>query len=415
MSRLSILIAGNSIAGPITAYFLSRAGHTVTVIERYPSLHASGQAVDIRTCGVSVMRHIPGMETAVRAKSTQEEGVSFMRDDGRSWGVIRATGSAEQQGIVSEFEIFRGDLAQILSDLTKDDRNVKHVFDEQIVSISQSDKSIRVEFAKRKQPEGYDLVVACDGATSRTRAMGFECGVREHIVSTNSWAAYFSTKQDLLAGTRVGQGCSAPGGRFVSIGSDPAGGNRVLLQCVNSPDGTRAFRKALAKGDEELKRYIAQHYRGAGWKTDLLMQEMMESEDLYASEIVQVKMPTLSKGRFVLVGDAGYAAGPTGGGTSLAMAGGYLLAGEISKHPGDLAAGLRGYEEQMSPLIQEMQKIPPLVSTIMAPQTAGGIWLRNRIFALVAWSGIAEWVQKYLGAAFADSSEFPLPDYDWAR
>lgn len=143
------------------------------------------------------------------------------------------------------------------------------------------------------------------------------------------------------------------------------------------------------------------------------MQEMMYSEDFYASEIVQVKIPSLYNGRFVLVGDAGYAAGPTGGGTSLALVGAYLLAGEIGKHTGDLAAGLKGYEQQMRPLIEEMQKIPPLVTTLLAPQTAWGIWLRNYAFAFIAWTGIAEFISKYLGSAFANPDALPLPSYKW--
>jgi flavin-dependent dehydrogenase len=51
----------------------------------------------------------------------------------------------------------------------------------------------------------------------------------------------------------------------------------------------------------------------------------MDSEDFYAGEIVQAKIPRLYDGRVVLVGDAGYAAGPTGSGTSLALAGAYIL------------------------------------------------------------------------------------------
>ncbi|KAH7072308.1 hypothetical protein BKA63DRAFT_578122 [Paraphoma chrysanthemicola] len=411
--KLKILISGSSIAGPTTAFFLSRLGHSITLLERSPSLRTGGQAIDIRTFGVSVLRRIPGLEAAVRAHSTREEGVSFMRQDGTPWGTIRATGNAERQGIVSEFEILRGEFARLLVGLSEGQDGVEYVFGERIVAIAQREESVKVEFAYGKKAEDYDLVIACDGALSRTRGMGMECGAREHVVATDSWTVYFSSQRDILEGSRNGQGYSAPGGRFVSIGSDSSGVNRVMLQCVNSPTSTRAFCEAAAKGEEGVKAFVVQQFSGAGWRTDLLLQEMLAAKDFYASEIVQVKIPTLSKGRFVLVGDAGYAAGPTGGGTSLALAGGYLLAGEIGKHPGDLAAGLREYEGKMRPLIEEMQKIPPLVSSIMAPQTAWGIWIRNRLFALVAWSGLAEVAQKYLGAAFADSSEFPVPDYDW--
>ena len=45
-----------------------------------------------------------------------------------------------------------------------------------------------------------------------------------------------------------------------------------------------------------------------------------------------------------MVGDAGCASGPTSGGTTLAMTGAYILAGEISKNHRNLSAALVGYE-----------------------------------------------------------------------
>lgn len=418
MSGLNVLIAGASIAGPATAYWLAKAGATVTVIERFPELRTGGQAIDIRTAGVSVMRKIPGMEAKVRAMTEKEEGICFVRDDGRPYGIIRASGNPDQQSLISEYEILRGNFSRILFDLTKDNENVKYIFEEQIGSMQDSQDGVTVEFLNGTSTTDYDLVVACDGATSRTRAMGLGCGVRDHIFPSGVWAAYFSIQEDLFPGSTITRGISAVKGRFISVGSDPGGFSRISLMSVHSKanqESLRSFREALAEGEMAVKKFIARYYEDMSWKTSAILEQMMDSKDLYASEIVQVKVPKLCNGRLVFVGDAGYAAGPTGGGTSLALTGAYMLAGEICKHEGDLSAGIQGYEERMRPLIKEMQKIPPFVSTILAPQTAWGIWIRNNLFALVAWSGIADFVQKYLGAAFADTKEFPLPDYDWAR
>lgn len=421
MSGLKILVVGASIAGPTTAYWLAKAGAKVTVVERFLSLRAGGQAVDIRTAGVAVMRKMSDMEEQVRAKSTQEEGVSLVQEDGRPYGVIRATGNPDQQSLISEYEILRGHLSTILYDLTKNDENIKYIFGEQVSSMHRGkddNDPIAVQFANGTPAASFDLVVGSDGAASRTRAIGLECGVRDHVFPTGSWAAYFSTQQDILQGSRIGKGYSAIGGRFATIGSDPAGFSRVMLMGVHPHDKqnpTSPFREAMNEGESALKQYLRERFDGTGWKSDIILQEMMTSPDFYASEIVQVKVPHLYKGRFVLVGDAGYAAGPTGGGTSLALAGAYTLAGELGKCPGDLSAGLEGYEKQMRPLIKEMQQIPPFVFTFMAPQTAWGIWLRNHAFALIAWLGIAEFAQRYLGSAFASTDAFPLPSYEWKR
>ena len=429
MSKLRVLVVGASIAGPTAAYWLAKAGANVTVIERFPQLRTNGQNVDIRTAGVTVMRRTPGMEAAVRAKVMSMDGISFIRSDGYSYGILRATGNPDQQSLISEYEIFRGDLARILFDLTKDNKNIKYVFGEQIASMQQNEREedgpIKVEFANGLPTSEYDLVVACDGATSRTRAIGLGCGVRDHVKPVNTWAAFFSIEGDLLEGSRTGLSYSSVPGRFVGLGPDPKGDpkgtdpsakNKVVAMGVNrrdDDDSMLAFRAAVKQGDDALKRFIAQHYEGAGWKTPEIMKRMLKSEDFYANEIVQVKLPSLYKGRFVLVGDAGYCPGPTGGGTTLAIAGAYVLAGEICMHKGDLAAGLQGYEERMRPIITDMQQIPYGIPGIIAPQTAWGLWLRNNIFGFIVWTGVIGFAQKYFANAFAPTEKYKLPEYEW--
>jgi len=379
-----ILITGASITGPTTAYFLSLAYPTsqIKILERHPSLRPGGQAIDIRTSGVTVMRKIPGLESLVRARGSPEEGVAFVRPDGGFWGTLRKSGESERQGLVSEFEILRGELSEILVGLSQEvgRGRVEYLFSESVPSFRQSsgaddEGSVEVDFTSGRPSERFDLVVVCDGATSRTRALAFNCEVRDHIYPTNIWAAYFSTSRDLLEGSKIAQGLSAVGGRLITLGPDTSMQNRVMLMAVypsSQTDGMVSFREASARGPEALKQHVAQHFHSAGWKTNVLLEEMHKAEDFYASEIVQVKCPSLYKGRVVLVGDAGYAAGQTGNGTTLALTGAYILAGELRQHPGDLAAGLRAYEQRMRPLIDSMQKIPPFVSTFAAPQTAWG-------------------------------------------
>lgn len=417
--QLRVLIVGASIAGPTAAYWFAKAGAKVTVIERFPHLRTNGQNVDIRTAGVSVMRKMQGMETAVRAKRIPMEGISLIRDDGQSHGTIRATGNPDQQSFVSEYEILRGDLARIVFDMTSNHENVNYVFGEQVVSIQQheqEDGPATVEFMNGLPASQYDLVVACDGSASRTRAIGLGCGVRDHIEPVNLWTAYFTIQRDLLGGNMIVHGHSAPGGRAFFMGADPSGATRVGIMCAlphNGRDATLPFRKAMKAGTGPLKEYVAEHYKGVGWKWKQAVKDMFAADDFYGSEIVQVKVPTLSRRCFVLVGDAGYAPGPTGGGTSLAMAGAYLLAGEITKHKGDLAAGLRGYEQQVRPLINGLQKIPPLVPTAFTPQTAWGIWLRNMVFSFICWSRILEYSQRFFGGSFGHTDQFRLPEYEW--
>ncbi|KAI0521190.1 oxidoreductase [Xylaria bambusicola] len=415
MAGLNVLVSGASIAGPMTAYWLAKAGAKVTVVERFPSLRTGGQNIDIRTIGLEVMRMIPGMEAAVKAKKYDIDGLSLIRSDGRPYGTLKPTGNPDQQTLISEYEILRGDLSRIIVDLTKDNENVQYVFGEQVTTMQQpsGDGPITVEFANGFPSSDYDLVVACDGTTSRTRALGLGCGVRDHVVSTNCWSAYFRMPQDLLQGKKIGLGYNAPGGRMIGVAPD-AGANRVFMMSAypkSEHDAMLQFRGALKQGDQALKEFVARRYENVGWKDAEILGGLMKSDDLYASEICQVKAPILQKGRFVMVGDAGYASGLTGVGTSLAMAGAYVLAGEISEHKNDIRAGLQAYEQRMRPLINDFGQMPRFVTTVMAPQTAWGIWLRNNIFGFVLWTGILNYIQKFMGSALQKTPKDLLPIY----
>ncbi|KAL2839470.1 hypothetical protein BJX68DRAFT_272149 [Aspergillus pseudodeflectus] len=101
----------------------------------------------------------------------------------------------------------------------------------------------------------------------------------------------------------------------------------------------------------------------------------MVAEHLYAREIVQIKLLSLYKGRFVLFGDAGYA-GAAGAGTSLAL------------------------------------KTPPLLSPILAPQTALGIWVRNAILGFVCCTRIVEFPHRFFSGVFSSEDRYNLPDYE---
>lgn len=450
MSGLNVLVVGASIAGPMTAYWLTRAGAaSVTVIERFPSLRAGGQNIDIRLTGVTVMRKIPNFEASVRANLAPLTGLGFVHDDGTPIAIMNQTGDADKQSLVSEYEIFRGDLSKLLYDLTKDHPRVKYIFGEQVSKIEQpyldesgagvkentdtgtcsreqaeeaNKNQIRVEFANSKAPAYYDLVVACDGATSRTRALGLNCNVRDHFLPVGAWCAYFDTRSDLLNGSTIGVAHSAPGGRALTIG--PKNKNSNIAVSMNAaPSGDHpdmlAFRAASAAGPDAVKKLVAERCAGMGWRTDELMAEMQAAGEqaFYASEWAQVKVPSLHRGRFVLAGDAGHAAGPTGTGTSLAMTAGYVLAGELLRHKGDTEAGLRAYEDRMRPLVKDGQAIPPGVLSFMAPQTQWGIWVRDQIFKTVCfgmqYASVFSWLSAWSPSFGKDKSE--LPDYDWVE
>ncbi|CAM5563548.1 FAD-dependent monooxygenase [Streptomyces californicus] len=84
-------------------------------------------------------------------------------------------------------------------------------------------------------------------------------------------------------------------------------------------------------------------------------------------------MPSWSRGRVAVVGDAAYCASPLSGmGTSLALTGSYVLAGELAHHAHHSDAFTR-YERILRPYATRAQKLPPGVPRIASPRTRAGI------------------------------------------
>jgi 2-polyprenyl-6-methoxyphenol hydroxylase-like FAD-dependent oxidoreductase len=54
MERLEVLISGAGIGGCTLAHWLTRNGHSVTVVERSGALRSSGSPVDVRGPAVDV-------------------------------------------------------------------------------------------------------------------------------------------------------------------------------------------------------------------------------------------------------------------------------------------------------------------------------------------------------------------------
>src|SRR5580658_9444682 len=76
---------------------------------------------------------------------------------------------------------------------------------------------------------------------------------------------------------------------------------------------------------------IAAVFADAGWEVPRLLEAMRHAKDLYSDTVSQIRMPVWSSGRVALVGDAAFAPSfRSGQGTSLALVGAYVLAGELA-------------------------------------------------------------------------------------
>jgi 2-polyprenyl-6-methoxyphenol hydroxylase-like FAD-dependent oxidoreductase len=95
---LNILISGSGIAGPCLAFWLVKFIPTcrITILERFAEPRLGGQAVDLRSSSVPIVRKM-GLLEKVKEKHTTEAGMQFVYADGETKATFAATGNEEQQ------------------------------------------------------------------------------------------------------------------------------------------------------------------------------------------------------------------------------------------------------------------------------------------------------------------------------
>ncbi|KAL1865348.1 hypothetical protein Daus18300_007238 [Diaporthe australafricana] len=389
MAPLEILIVGCSIAGPALATFLllsslpaSQKPH-VTILERSASLRADGQNIDVRGAGVTLIRHL-GLEAAVRASTTGEEGVQLVDQDNVVWAQYAADKTGKYQTPTSDIEILRGRFSELLWKKSRDvsdevardgGKGIEYVFGDYLDEIEQSGDKVSVHFAKSGERRNFDLVVGADGLQSRTRSMVWGSdGEEERVKRLGMYGAFFSMPRG-KTDSQWRRWFHAPGRRGIMTRPD---GQRdrttVFMYTINDHD--ERLPKLAGKRDavQAQKDIMAEYFQDAGWESERIIKEMMATKDFYYDMVGQVKMDKWSKGRVVLIGDAGYCASPISGmGTTLALTGAYNLAGAILQHPEDLSAAFAQYETTTRPLVSRAQKLAPGMPRLINPETAWGV------------------------------------------
>ncbi|MFR9773272.1 FAD-dependent monooxygenase [Nocardia sp. SC052] len=348
MSGTRVLVAGASIAGPALAHWLRRRGAEVTVVERAPELRPGGQAVDARGVTKEVIRRM-GLDAAVRAARTETAGAYTVDGNGNVLETYRADDDGGD-GYISEIEILRGDLSQVLYDDTRD--GVEYVFGDRIAELTQDADGVDVTFAGGDRRR-FELVVGADGLHSALRAMVF--GPRErfvrhlgHVLAFYSVPNEFGLDRWLIDYQESGR----------SAGLRPIQDATRAMAMFSFPSGDFDvdYRDVAAQ-----KRLLRERMAGMGWLTPRILAHLDDTPDFYLDQVAQVVMDRWSSGRVVLLGDAAFSSSPMSGqGTGLALVGAYLLAGELAAAGWDPEAGFAGYEARMRSFVEANQEIAQL-------------------------------------------------------
>lgn len=181
------------------------------------------------------------------------------------------------------------------------------------------------------------------------------------------YVAYFTVPVPIRPGEEyIATLYNAPGNRGIMTRRHSPTHMQVYIG--GKPSSERLNKARQEKNVKEQKFAIAEIFQGAGWQSEKICRAMVEDvkdEDFYCEGPGLVKLEAWSKGRAVLVGDAAYCPSPnTGMGTTSAVVGAYILAGEIGKYCGQgdiseregLTKALEAYEEKFRPFMDQVQE-----------------------------------------------------------
>lgn len=364
MSRRTVLIAGAGITGPALAYWLSLYGMTPTIVERALVLRDGGQTVDLRGAGLDVIRRM-GLEAAARDVATREAGIRFVDDRNRTKAALPADAFGGR-GPVAELEILRPLLSTLLYEHTRND--TEYLFGDEITSLKDEGPQVHATL-KNAGERSFDYVIAADGIRSRTRDLVF---TNTRIKGLGLRTAYFTIPHQPADG-RWARWHNAPRHRSITLRPDNLGTTRAALSYLTpAQDDER-----LATTDQ--KQLLHRVFGGLAWEVPRILSEMDNASDFFFESVGQVHMPRWFTGRIAAVGDAAYCASPLSGmGTSLALTGAYILAGELAHHT-DHHAAFTAYESTLRPYTARAQKLPPGTPRAALPRTRAGIALLNTV------------------------------------
>ncbi len=390
---MRIAISGAGVAGPALAHWLLRTGHAPTIIERAPALRTGGYVIDFWGVGYRVAQRM-GIEQALLDAGYRVQSLASVDKAGRVQA--RLDTDVFQRLTDGRFtSLPRGDLAAAIY-ATVEGR-AETIFGDSIAAIDDHDGGVRVALEHGGERD-FDLVVGADGLHSNVRRLVFGpdadherylgCRVAACVVDG------YRPRDELVYVTH-----NVPDRQLARF---TLRGDRTLFLFVFRSDDIE-----IADDIETHKAVLRREFADAGWEAPRILDALDDVEALYFDVVSQVHMPSWSRGRTVLVGDAAACISLLGGeGTGLAMTEAYVLAGELQRAGGNHRQAFESYEARLRPFLEGKQASARRFISFFATRTRLGLWARNQAMRAM---NLGPFVRLFAGRGLRD--DFDLPDY----
>ncbi|WP_049570948.1 FAD-dependent monooxygenase [Nonomuraea sp. SBT364] len=397
---MRVLISGASVAGPALAYWLTRYGFDVTVVERAPALRkAGGHAVDLFRPAMDIAERMGVLDRIHAMKTGTQRLTVYTEGHDRP---VEVELRKVMAGVSDRHaEIMRDDLSEIFHDATRDD--AEYVFDDSITAIS-GDGEVTFE---RGPARRFDLVVGADGLHSNVRRLVFgpESGFSAWI---GAYLAVASVPNFLGLDARV-EGLTGVGRMTAMYGAAHLPDARALFMFRPARPLDYHYRDVPRQ-----KELLREHFAGFGWHAPRLLAELDATPAFYFDSVTQLRLDSWSRGRVTLVGDAGYCPGPAvGGSTSLAVVGAYVLAGELAAAGGDPVRAFPAYEAELGAYVRRSRAFAVSAAGKLVPGSGAALWALRGAMGLVGRlpAGLTRAVSKLGARGVRLHDEIVLKDY----
>jgi len=371
------LIIGAGIAGPVTAIFLKRAGIDAEVYEAWPCATGIGGALQIAPNGMHVLAEL-GLADEMIRRGSVADSFDFYSQSGRPLGSINRNMQARfGQPAVN---MCRASLNEMLIDKAWCANAALH-FEKRLARIEdRGDQPVVAHFTDGTSAEG-DFVIGADGVHSAVRAHVIPDGPRPFDTGLIGFGGF--VPRALLAGRSIGQRVETTFGQSGYFGygfcsSEPDAG--VMWWSTQPSHGVDAatFR---AMDQAALRQHLREFH--AGWH-DPIPAIIEAAENIVVTDTLDVAtLPTWSRKRTLLIGDAAHATSPHAGqGASLALEDAMRL-GRLMRDRQELGLIFQNFEHERRPRAEKIVALARRNGNSKREFSATGAWIRDRMLKLL--------------------------------